>query len=106
MGALSMLISQTGKGGIDVILNESSNRQTASFVSVQGKQRFIGDAGAALARTNIANTISGMKLLVGRNYDEPDVQEELKRFPYKTVKMPHGGVGITVMYNDEPQYSC
>jgi hypothetical protein len=48
VGNVSMLIGQTGRGGIDVILNDASNRQTATFVSVQGKQRFIGDAGAAL----------------------------------------------------------
>ena len=48
LGNLSMLISQTSKGGVDVILNDASNRQTASVISVQGKQRHIGDAGAAM----------------------------------------------------------
>lgn len=49
-GNLNLLIAQTAKGGVDVILNESSNRQTATAVSIQGKQRFIGDSGAALVR--------------------------------------------------------
>ena len=48
IGNLSMLISQTSKGGVDVILNESSNRQSATCVSVQGKQRYIGDSGASM----------------------------------------------------------
>lgn len=43
-----------------------------------------------------------MKLLVGRKFDDADVQKELSRFPFKAVKMPHGGVGISVLYNDEP----
>lgn len=47
-GNLSLLIAQAGKGGVDVILNDSSNRQTATFVSIQDKQRFIGDAAAAM----------------------------------------------------------
>ena len=47
-GNLNMLIGQTSKGGVDVILNDASNRQTATAVSVQGKQRFIGDSGAAM----------------------------------------------------------
>ena len=47
-GNLSLLIGQTSKGGVDVILNESSNRQTATAVSIQGKQRFIGDSGSAM----------------------------------------------------------
>ena len=52
-GNLSLLIGQTSKGGVDVILNESSNRQTATSVSIQGKQRFIGDSGAAMVRIYI-----------------------------------------------------
>jgi len=100
-GNLSALIAQAGKGGVDVILNDSSNRQTATCVSFQGKQRFIGDSGAALQRTNIKNTISGMKLLVGRKYDEPEVQREIARNAFATERLPNGGVGIRIMYNDE-----
>lgn len=47
-GNLNLLIGQTSKGGVDVILNDASNRQTATAVSIQGKQRFIGDSGAAM----------------------------------------------------------
>ena len=47
-GNQSILIAIAGKGGVDVILNETSNRQTASFVSIQGKQRFYGDAAATM----------------------------------------------------------
>ena len=100
-GNLSALVAQAAKGGVDVILNDASNRQTATCVSIQGKQRFIGDSGAALQRTNIKNTISGMKLLVGRKFDEAAVQEELKKYAFKAEKLHTGGVGIRIMYNDE-----
>ena len=100
-GNLSLLIAQAAKGGVDVILNDASSRQTATCVSIHGKQRFIGDSGAALARTNIKNTISLMKLLVGRKFEEEDVQRELSKAPFAAVKMSHGGVGIVVSYNDE-----
>jgi heat shock 70kDa protein 4 len=43
-----------------------------------------------------------MKLLVGRNFDDPDVQAELQKAPYKAERMAHGGVGISIMYNDAP----
>jgi len=101
-GNLNLLIGQTSKGGVDVILNDASNRQTATAVSVQGKQRFIGDSGAAMAKSNIKNTIAGMKLLVGRQFDDEDVQKELKKAFFKSEKLPNGGVGISVSYNDEP----
>lgn len=47
-GNLSLLIAQCSKGGVDVILNSASNRQTATAVSIMGRQRFIGDEGAAM----------------------------------------------------------
>jgi len=101
IGNQSILIGQAGKGGVDVILNESSNRQTASFVSVQGKQRFLGDAAAAMARSNVYNTISLTKLLIGRHFDDPEVQEELNKLPFKSSRLPNGGVGIILSYNNE-----
>jgi heat shock protein 4 len=101
-GNLSTLIGQAGKGGVDVILNDSSNRQTASCISFQGKQRLLGDAAATIARSNVANTITNMKLLVGRKFDSEDVQRELKRIPFTAVRMPNGGIGVKVSYKDEP----
>lgn len=43
-----------------------------------------------------------MKLLVGRKFDDAAVQAELAKLPFKTVKLPSGGVGISIIYNDEP----
>lgn len=54
------------------------------------------------ARSNITNTITMMKMLVGRKYDDADVQAEIANLPFKTVKLPSGGVGISITYNDEP----
>jgi heat shock protein 4 len=55
-GNLSALIGQAGRGGVDVILNDSSNRQTATCVSISGKQRFLGDSGAAMVRPSFIYT--------------------------------------------------
>mmetsp|Transcript_1785 Transcript_1785/g.2804 ORF Transcript_1785/g.2804 Transcript_1785/m.2804 type:complete len:845 (+) Transcript_1785:87-2621(+) len=100
-GNLNALVSQAGKGGVDMVLNDASMRQTATCISFQGKQRFFGDAAAAMIRSNIRNTITCMKLLVGRNYDDEDVQKELSRATFNHCKLPNGGVGIKVDYNDE-----
>jgi len=100
-GNLSLLIGQVKSGGVDVILNDSSNRQTATYVSIQGKQRFLGDDAATMARSNLTNTVSSMKLLVGRLFDEPEVQKELSKCNFKASKLQSGLVGIHLLYNDE-----
>ena len=75
----------------------------STYVSVQGKQRFLGDAAAAMARSNIKFTFSLMKLIVGRRFDDPEVQKELKNVPYECTKLPDGGIGVNFMYNGEIQ---
>jgi heat shock protein 4 len=42
-----------------------------------------------------------VKMLIGRKFDDPDVQHELSLAPFKSQKLPHGGVGISVSYRDE-----
>ena len=71
-------------------------------MSFQGAQRFLSEAAAPLASSNYKNTISSMKRLIGRKFDEPDVAAEMAWVPGVTfVKMPDGFIGVTVNYNDE-----
>lgn len=101
LGNLNTVQAQTSKGGIDCILNDASNRQTAVCVGIQGKQRFLGDAASAAARSNLKQTFFMFKNLVGREFDEPEVQKELSNFAYTACKLPSGGIGISMDYNDE-----
>jgi heat shock 70kDa protein 4 len=40
-----------------------------------------------------------VKLLIGRKFDSAAVQRELSQMPFKSSKLPHGGVGISVLYD-------
>ena len=47
IGNDAFCIAQTKRGDIDLILNENSNRRNPTMVSVQGKQRFMGEAASS-----------------------------------------------------------
>lgn len=49
------------------------------------------------------NTISGFKRLLGRKYNDPQVQAEIKISPYRIEQRSDGGIGIRVQYFDEEQ---
>lgn len=49
------------------------------------------------------NTISDFKRLLGRKFNDPQVQNELKFIPYRLEPRPDGGIGIRVNYLDEEQ---
>ncbi|GKE95988.1 heat shock 70 kDa protein 16 [Tanacetum coccineum] len=90
-------------GGIDVLLNDEAKRETKGVVSFGDKQRFLGSAGAAFAfaTTKPKSTISQVKSLMGRQYKEPSVQQDLKFLPYSTSEGPRGGILIELEYMAE-----
>ena len=107
LGNENVYIAQAKRGGIDLVLNENTNRKNPSLVSFQGKERFAGESAATLAKSNFKNTVKWLKRLIGRQYDAPEIQADLVNLHFKTFKQEDGRVGIEVKYNDEPfQMSC
>ncbi|KAF4316098.1 hypothetical protein BBO99_00005376 [Phytophthora kernoviae] len=106
-GNVDCVIGQAKRGGIDIILNENSNRKNPNMVCVQGKQRFIGEAAISMARMHYKNTATDIKRLIGRKFKHPEVQQEIAQLAYECVELASGDVGIVLSYNDEPvTFSC
>ncbi|OHT11192.1 78 kDa glucose-regulated protein [Tritrichomonas foetus] len=76
-------IYQNGK--VDIIANEAGSRITPSVVSFGESERLVGDAAKHQMTINPTNTIFGIKRLMGLRYSDKDLQDELKRLPYKVV---------------------
>src|ERR1043166_2020580 len=84
------------EGGEPVVLENSEGRRvTPSVVAfTKNGERWVGDAAKRQAVTNARNTIYSIKRFMGRKYDE--VQEELKRVPYKVVRAANGDAAVEV----------
>jgi heat shock protein 4 len=104
-GNEAAVIGQAQRGGIDVILNENSNRRNPCLVSFQGSQRFTGEGALSIARSNYKNTARELKRLIGRTWGDPDLQADIARFPFEVMEHPNvpGGVGVVLSYADERQ---
>lgn len=77
-----------------------------SFVAFGERQRILGVAAKNQAVTNLKNSIFNFKRYLGRQYDDPSVQEDINRVPFKMVRLDGGGVGIKAMYlNEERVYT-
>ncbi|XP_023742906.1 heat shock 70 kDa protein 16 isoform X1 [Lactuca sativa] len=98
IGNENCAIAVAKRGGIDVLLNDESKRETPAVVSFGEKQRFLGSAGAAFATKFPKSTISQIKRLIGKLYNEPSVKEDLKLLPFETSEGPYGGVLIHLEY--------
>ncbi|MBN8247046.1 MAG: molecular chaperone DnaK [Verrucomicrobia bacterium] len=84
------------EGGEPVVLENSEGRRTTPSVVAFAKngERLVGEAAKRQAITNSRNTVYSIKRFMGRRFDE--VQEELKRVPYKVVRAANGDVAVEV----------
>eukprot|EP00249_Psilotum_nudum_P023119 c28754_g2_i5 orf=236-2818(+) len=90
--------------GIDVVLNEESKRETPAMVSFNNKQRFIGTAAYASLTMNPRNTIGQIKRLIGRKFNDPEVQRDLRMLPYTVTEGSDGCPRIHVQYLGENKW--
>jgi molecular chaperone DnaK len=91
------------EGGEPVVLENSEGKRTTPSVVAFAKtgERIVGDAAKRQAVTNPRNTIYSIKRFMGRKFDE--VQEEIKRVPYKVVRASNGDATVEVEVDGKPK---
>lgn len=100
-GNESGVVAVARQRGIDVVLNDESKRETPALVCFGDKQRFLGTAGAASSLMNPKNTISQVKRLIGRQFSDPELQRDIKSFPFAVTEGPDGYPLIHARYLGE-----
>ena len=84
-----------------VITNPEGGRTTPSVVAVtKSGERLVGQAARRQAVTNPENTVFGVKRLIGRNFDSPEVQADLSILPYTIKKGTNGRVAVQMNGKD------
>ncbi|EJU05462.1 heat shock cognate 70 [Dacryopinax primogenitus] len=72
---------------VEIIANDQGNRTTPSYVSFSDTERLIGDAAKNQVAMNPHNTVFDAKRLIGRKFDDAEVQADLKHFPFKVISV-------------------
>jgi molecular chaperone DnaK len=79
-----------------VIENAEGSRTTPSIVAWTDKEQLVGAAAKRQAVTNPTNTVSAVKRLIGRRYDDKTVQQDMKTLPYKIVSSTNGDAWVSI----------
>nr|P87047.1 RecName: Full=Heat shock 70 kDa protein 1 [Paracoccidioides lutzii Pb01]AAB53051.1 heat shock protein 70 [Paracoccidioides brasiliensis] len=87
---------------IEIIANEQGNRNTPSFVAFTDTERLIGDAAKNQVAMN-PQTVFEAKRLIGRKFADPEVQADMKHFPFK-ITDKGGNPKIQVEFRGEGKH--
>ncbi|CAJ1009437.1 putative Hsp70 protein/MreB/Mbl protein [Leishmania naiffi] len=85
---------------VEIIANDQGNRTTPSYVAFTETERLIGDAAKNQVAMNPSNTVFDAKRMIGRKYDDPDLQSDMKHWPFK-VTVKDGKPVIEVEYQGQ-----
>lgn len=102
LGTTNSAMAVMEGGQATIITNSEGGRTTPSIVAVNKKgERLVGQVAKRQAVVNAANTIFGVKRLIGRKFKDAEVQKDLKLMPYDIVE---AGTGVKVKLGDK-EYS-
>lgn len=99
LGNNNTVIACAKNRGIDIVVNEVSNRSTPSLVGFGPKSRYLGETAKNQQTSNIKNTVENLKRIVGLPHNHPDFKIEQQYFTVPLVqnKKDHG-VAAKVKY--------
>ena len=97
----AMAVMQAGEP--EIIENKEGRRTTPSVIAVNPKtaERFVGELARRQAITNPENTVYSVKRFIGRRFDDPSVQEDVRRISFKLAAGESGDTAV--VFNDKPQ---
>merc|ERR1712003_110342 len=87
-------------GKVEIIANDQGNRTTPSYVAFNDSERLIGDSAKNQVAMNPVNTVFDAKRLIGRKYNDPVIQSDIKHWSFKVVESD-GKPKISVEYKGE-----
>ena len=97
LGTTNSCVAVMEGGKPRVIENAEGDRTTPSIVAFTGEgEILVGQPAKRQAVTNPKNTLFAVKRLIGRKFDDAEVQKDIKMVPYSIVKADNGDAWIEV----------
>jgi molecular chaperone DnaK len=95
LGTTNSCVAIMEGGNPKVIENSEGARTTPSIVGYAGDEILVGAAAKRQAVTNSKNTIFAAKRLIGRRFEDAEVQKDIEHMPFKITKASNGDAWIS-----------
>ena len=100
LGTCYSAVAVYRNNAVEIIANSSGNRITPSIVAYTEEERLIGNSAANQISMNPTNTIYGAKRILGKRFDDKQLQNDTKNFPFKIINKDNKPM-IEVNYKNE-----
>ncbi|HEY7123420.1 MAG TPA: molecular chaperone DnaK [Ktedonobacterales bacterium] len=101
LGTTNSVAAVIEAGEPTILDNSEGSRLTPSVVAIgKNGERLVGLVAKRQAVTNPENTVYSIKRLIGRKFDDPEVQRSLKEISYKIVRAPNGDAHVLLAGHD------
>ncbi len=97
LGTTNSCVAVLENGNARVLENAEGHRTTPSVIGYTADgEILVGDVAKRQAVTNPENTLFAIKRLIGRRYEDQEVQRDIKIMPFKIVKSDNGDAWVDV----------
>ncbi|HTI13745.1 MAG TPA: molecular chaperone DnaK [Dictyobacter sp.] len=97
LGTTNSVVAVIEAGEPTVLENSEGSRLTPSVVAItKGGERLVGQVAKRQSVTNPENTVFSIKRLMGRKFDDPEVQRTLTSVPFKITRASNGDVRVVM----------
>lgn len=101
LGTTNSVVALFRNGHVEIIPNDQGERTTPSYVAFTDTERLVGTSAKNQVGGNPENTVYDSKRLIGRNFDDPIVQSDMKHWPFRVKRGENNKPLICIKYKED-----
>lgn len=101
LGTTNSCVGVWQNGRVEIISNRQGHRTTPSYVAFNDQERLVGNGAKNQIAMNPQNTVFDAKRMIGRRFDDEEIQKDIEHFPFEVIDDGNGKPQTQVQFKGE-----